>query len=199
MSFRGIERFGFGRFGVQRFGGDPVLLTAAQSDSRILVLFPDAILEADPEQQDARPGNVENYEVYSLGVGAPVYVNGATLRSDGAIELEIKEPTIGESYQVEIVGNILAEDGGSVRGILAGFTGEGDNPTILSAEVIGPKKVRITFSEEMKSNTDLINPGSYTISGGLTIDRISVFSTTQIDVYLVDEMIEGESYIFEVG
>ncbi|MEK7793741.1 MAG: Ig-like domain-containing protein, partial [Candidatus Hydrogenedentota bacterium] len=87
---------------------------------------------------------------------------------------------------------------GTWWGRIGGGTGDTAPPTVASATALNPTTIRITFSEPMADNADLINPTFYTFSvsgGGVSINAISVarVNSTQVDV-TTNVMTAGATY-----
>lgn len=191
------DRFGSGAFGASRFdGGAPELVTADQPSAFAL----DLTLGGEIATNDAVV-NIAHYRIESTGSGVPVFVTAAELLEGGLIELAITEPTEAEDYSIEVVGDVLFDDGSSARGMGATFPGVADRPIVVSVATTGPSSVCVTFSEPMRANADLLDPDQYTMTGPSTLTprSVTVVSPNQIVITFHEVMAEGEKYTLEVG
>lgn len=115
--------------------------------------------------------------------------------------ITVSEMTQSQAYTV----SLYCADGGVMTG---NFTGTGTSPTVASAQALSGTSVKITFSEGMTNNADLLDPTHYVFTPGggsnaITADTVSpegVTYPTYVTVTLDAEMTIGTSnYSVEVS
>ena len=142
----------------------------AQNSTTIRVTF--------NEPMDPNAGaliNPGNYTITPSGGAAPVNVNDVSAFGVAPewVDLLTSEMTDGGSYTCDVNSSGPIRD--AARNPLdpgfasAGFTGQGQAPTVLRLVAQSANRIDVVFSEPMTDNADIRDPGNYVFDGGLSV------------------------------
>lgn len=200
---RWLSTFGT-RFGAQRFGGpEPTLLAIHEATARLKRVQLDGFLLA-ASHADAvdDPEDVASWELEPVSPGAvPASITSVAFEEDVVLRVRTTDFSDGETYRLRVLGDLRFADGASARGLTVDFAATGDRPTVASVLPVSAKVVRVTFSEEVKADADLLDVANYVFGGAstLTAVSVSVVSALAVDVETLEEQVEGALYSLTVG
>lgn len=122
---------------------------------------------------------------YSINNG--IIVNSAIISADGkTVTLSTTQNSANQTYTVtvtnvkDLAGNIISSNNNSAQ---YSYIGDSTPPNVLSASVINPTTIQLTFSESLEPNSAL-NKLNYSINNGIIINSISL-STDAMEVTLI--------------
>ena len=126
-----------------------------------------------------------NYVVLSAGDGVPVAVSAVTpvyttYPDIEGVELEINKPTNGEPYTLLVTG--LEATGGGRYEDEAEFTAVSAQPQVTEVEQLSEGQVLVTFSDSMRIDGPLLDPGEYEITGpsDVLVKTVATVAPTQV-------------------
>lgn len=179
---------------------------AATSNTTVRVTFNEAMTDNDALRATG------NYLLTpDLGIALTVAaVNPEPVANPTYVDLVVNEMTDGDTYQLRMsdaAGDVLDAVGNALDLLDAAntqtFTGQGSEPSLISATVIAANTIRLTFDEGMRRDSILASPSSYmftAITAGATplyFEEVTVPASpanpTYVDI-VVSEMTDGASY-----
>ncbi len=158
-----------------------VVSVYADSESSVLIQF-------DRKLDSASIDSISNFKIEERSTGEQLECLQASLYDYRTIRLETTEHTPRIPYQLEIM-NIADQFGKAIpkEGYRLSFLG-GDytGPGISNCQAISPTEIAITFNEPIDL-TSVYEPSNYSISPSLTIEQVSVISTTRVILHTVPQ------------
>lgn len=187
---------GFLSAGFTGVGVEPQVASAeAQDSTTVRVVF------NEPMTDDAALNLPGNY-VFTETTGVPITASAVTpeaVADPTYVDVTVNEMTDGASYSVE-VSNVVDAVGNPIdtANDEAVFTGVGIAPTI-TVTATALDTIRVSFSEPVVDNAELVDPANYVITPGagawpITFDTITpeaVLNPTYVDLHVLSEMTTG--------
>lgn len=117
--------------------------------------------------------NPFSYQFATITPGArPIFAQEVFLPAGQAfplyIEVAINEPTNCATYELDVTGALVAQDGSAYFGDPVQFKGIGEAPTVLRVIAASANTVQVQFTEPMDDNLAIRDPDNYVWDGGLT-------------------------------
>lgn len=181
---------------------DPLTFSASLVAGKVKVQFSEDVLDTSILR------TVSNYVITSPAGAPPVTVTGVEAFSDYVLlSLSVPETADGENYSVAVALNTAraSESGVGNAADLATFVGSGSPPTVTDvrsrALPNGSGAIRVTFSKQVvmtpSSPYSAANVANYNITGGLTINSITVLNDRTVD--LITGPQSGITYVLTIS
>jgi len=111
--------------------------------------------------------NPESYTISTEGINIPVIsVVESDPPANGKIFKITSEEMVTGTSNINLICNGVKDLNGISRNSSINYSGIGENPTIISVKALSNRSIKITFSEQMLSDVNLLGSMSYTLIDG---------------------------------